>query len=505
MRSAVEQSFWLQTTSLESFDPLETDLRVDTVIVGSGLTGLSTALFLKWAGQRVALIDRREMGGGMSIKHDGSLSLLSDIPYDQIIQRIGVEKTRRLVKGLYSAQERIEGVIRELSIDCSPFRFPDYHFAARREDAGRLEDLRRACVRIGLEPELICDTDHPMKNMGGIALANQPSFNPAQYIRALVLNVVGDGSIIHAHTPAVEVHDGNPAKVITKEREIWADDVVLATNTPPGINSLQTYVEPRMSYLMAVKLYGEVQRGLFRRVDGQGDVRFRYAAEGRNRILVFHGYEHPMGKKDSLGKVHELEEFVRSNFNVSEVLAQWRGESFHSLDILPFIGQSPRAKHVWTATGLGKDTPLWGTLAAMVISDGILGRNNPYSDLVSSRRVPISGLRGVTGHNVKIAKKAVADRFKQTHNQENNLGYGEGAVIHEYNRDLAVFRDEEGVFHRFEAFCPHMRCKVGWNKAEKTWDCPCHGSRFDALGNPLEGPAVKGLKLFRPRQPELPH
>ncbi|MFW5775502.1 MAG: FAD-dependent oxidoreductase [Chitinivibrionales bacterium] len=503
--SAVEQSFWLQTASFDSFDPLETDLRVDTVVVGSGITGLSTALFLKWAGMRVAVIDRNQMRGGMSVKHDGSLSLLTDIPYSTIIRRIGLAKTRRLVKGLYAAQERIEGVIRELSIHCSFMRFPDYHLASGRGDARQLEQQRQIAEDIGIDVRFVCDTHHPVKNMGGIVVDNQPMFNPAHYIHALVSSVAGQGSIVHAHTPAIDIHDGSPARVVTKEREIWADNIVLATNTPPGINILQTLVEPQLSYLMAAKLYGELPRGLFNVVQEDTTIRFRYEQQGENQLLVFHGYEHATGKGDPVVAAQKLETFVREHFNISEVMARWRAESFRSLDTLPFIGQAPRSKHVWVASGLGKDTPLWGTFAAMIISDGVLGRNNPYADLVDAHRIPIPHFNTITKKNVDYAKTAIVDRFRQSRNQENNLDCGQGAVIHEYNRDLAVYRDEEGTFHRFEAFCPHMRCKVGWNAVEKTWDCPCHGSRFDAFGRPLEGPAVKGLKSFRVHPIDYPH
>ncbi|MFP4416150.1 MAG: FAD-dependent oxidoreductase [Chitinivibrionales bacterium] len=502
MRLAVEQSFWLQTTAFESYDPLETDLRVDTVVVGSGITGLSTALFLKWAGQRVALVDRLDLHGGMSIRHDGTLSLLTDVSFHECVERFGVEKTRRLVKGLYAAQERIEGVIRELSIHCSYYRFPDYQVAAGRSDAQYLEQIRLACGRIGLETQFICETHYPLHNMGGIALANQPLFNPAQYIHALLRHIAAKGVIVHANTPVTHIHDGFPAKVLTKEREIWADNIVLATNTPPGINRLQTLVQPRLSYLMAAKLYGNVPQGFFSFVDGDAILRFRYEREGENTLLVFHGFEHPTGRHDPLHRAGQLETFVHQHFNISEVLARWQTESYHSLDTLPFVGLLPMSKHVWGATGLGKDTPLWGTFAAMIISDGILGRNNPYADLVDSRRIPISHLADITRKNLDYAKTAFIDRFRRSYNKENNLACGQGAIIHEYNRDLAVYRDDEGVFHRFEAFCPHMRCKVGWNAADKTWDCPCHGSRFDALGKPVEGPALRGLKAFRPDLPK---
>jgi Rieske Fe-S protein len=327
-------------------------------------------------------------------------------------------------------------------------------------------------------------------------------FHPRKYCLALAAGLPGDGSHLFERSRVVEVEDNGRCVVRTADGRVEADAVVVATLLPFGPEGgFFAKVHPSRSYAMAVLIDGPAPDGMFLSADAPTrSVRPHPSDDGT--LLVVEGEEHKTGhESDTEGRYAAVERWARERFAVRAVVHRWSAQDFMAPDRVPYVGRaSSRSGRLLVATGFGKWGMSNGTAAAMMLSDLVLGRPNAWLELFDATRLKLGTTTAtLVKENLDVGRRFVADRLATLRvDPIERLGPGEAGIVELAGGRVAAFRDDDGRLSACSAVCTHMGCLVTWNPAERSWDCPCHGSRFDAQGRVLEGPAVRDLE---PRSP----
>jgi glycine/D-amino acid oxidase-like deaminating enzyme/nitrite reductase/ring-hydroxylating ferredoxin subunit len=508
-------SLWLDTASLQEFPVLDRDLDVDVCIVGGGITGLTAARLLKRAGKTVAIVEALRCGGGETGHTTAHVSVHHDLYYSDTIDRFGEDDARLILGSRRAAIAQMESFIVDDGIQCHWERVPAYLFS---EEASGVRDIQaelEACVRLGIDAEWTTDMPVRFPVLGAMRIANQAQLHPLEYLRALASMVPGNGSYVFEHTRAVDVHAD---RVDTEHGTIRCKDVVVATNGPIVGQFLVTKIAAYRTYAMAFRVVGAAAPDALL-WDTQDPYHYvRVHRRGGVSFLVVGGEDHKTGQGETVdpdAAWHRLEAWARGRFTLGEVAAQWSGQILEPADGLPFIGRF--RDHVYVATGYSGDGITNGTLAGMLLSEEVLGQHSPIAKVYDPTRVASLASREYVKENVDYPVHMLTDRLKKTEGDKLRVVQpGEGKILRVGGEKLAVYRENDGTVHAFSPVCPHMGCHVAFNAAESSWDCPCHGSRFDATnGEVLNGPATKGLAAAdvsdrasavpqRPSQPERP-
>ncbi|MCW8193880.1 FAD-dependent oxidoreductase [Proteobacteria bacterium 005FR1] len=488
-----------------TFPRLEGSTDVDVAIIGGGLTGLATALILCDAGERVAVIESHTVGSGSSGGSTGNLYSTVSNGLAGIRKKWDQDTVNKVVALRRQALDDIQRNVERLAGHCHFERRP-LHFCIQSnvDHYGKtLEEEYEVSVAAGLQAEIV-DRPHGlgMSLRRVLRIENQAQYNPLEYCYGLAKAVQHEGGLIFEHSPVAEV-DAAEGKVTTADGAVVrAGQVVFATHTPKGISMLQAEMEVYREHGIAAPLNstdGEFPRGIFWTLDGFHSVR-SYEHEGQPYIVVV-GQKHETGHGD-LGEGHfeELGEFARSHFDVAAVSHRWSAQQYQSADLLPYVGRSAH-DNVYVATGYSADGLVWSEVAAQVISHQILGRKDIDGGLLNPRRfTPGKSAKAWLEANTKVAKHLSTDRFTvEKMDDLHRVEAGEGKVLKIGGDSYAVYRSPEGELKTLSPICPHMKCMVHWNSADKSWDCPCHGSRFDVEGEVLEGPAYKPLEKRSPK------
>ncbi|PTX98639.1 FAD-dependent oxidoreductase [Opitutus sp. ER46] len=500
-------SLWMQTASRPEFTELSAPAAADVCIVGAGISGLTTAYFLTRAGRSVIVLDDGPIVSGETERTTAHLSFALDDRYTELERIHGAANARLAAESHLNAIGFIERIIREEAIDCDFTRLDGYLFNAPDMPADLLDQELEAAHRAGLsEVELVERAPLVSFNTGpALLFPHQGQFHPLKYLGAMARAIVREGGQIYAHTHAAEIEGGKDAHVRTADgHRIACGSVVVATNSPVNDRfAIHTKQAPYRTYVVGFTVpVGTVPQVLYWDTgDPYHYVRLQPAAPGdpypARDILVVGGEDHKTGQaEDPAQRFARLEEWTRHRFPmVQEVRHRWSGQVMEPLDGLAFIGRNPMdADNVYIATGDSGHGMTHGTIAGRLISDLILGRENRWADLYSPSRVPTGATREFLRENANVAAQYLD--WLTAGEAERNLLIppGKGAIVRHGLTKVAVYRDPDGTYHECSAVCPHLRAIVDWNDVEKTWDCPAHGSRFDALGHVLNGPANEDLR-----------
>jgi nitrite reductase/ring-hydroxylating ferredoxin subunit len=340
---------------------------------------------------------------------------------------------------------------------------------------------------------------YPLDMLRALRVERQALIHPLVYLGGLALRLVAEGGRVHEGTRALEIVDGEPCRVVTDRGEMRARDVLVTTNHPVSSRlALHTKIAPYRTYAVAA---GPIDPRRFPPAlvydmeDPYHYVRTQDTRDGT--FLVVGGEDHKVGhERDTRTRFALLETFTRGLLPDAPVSHRWSGQIIEPADGLPFIGKSPGAGHVHVATGFSGTGITFGTLAAMILSDAILGVANGWAELYRARRVrPLAQARRFVSENADVAARYARDRVDRGEvSSVADIPRGEGRLVRSGGKMLAVSRDLDGSVHARSAVCPHLGCHVQWNSAERSWDCPCHGSRFEAAGAVLNGPSTRGLE-----------
>jgi glycine/D-amino acid oxidase-like deaminating enzyme/nitrite reductase/ring-hydroxylating ferredoxin subunit len=491
-------SYWIDSTLPSSYPPLSQDVAVDVAVVGAGLAGVVIARLLKDAGKTVALIEADRIGAGVSGHTTAKVSALHQLIYAELIDRHGEDKAKLYGESNLAAIDRLAELIATHSIDCDFERRANYTFATDEAGLSKIKDEVDATRRLGLPGSFVESLDLPFSVTGAIVFPDQAQFHPRKFALAIAATLPGDGSHVFEQTRVETVKDEGPCRVITEGGPtVSAQDVVVTTNLPIldlGLYFAKSY--PQRSYLVAGHIDDQqAPQGMYIGVgDGYHSIRTAPAEDG-GRLLIVGGEGHKVGKDDATDdRFVQLERYLQDAFSVTPQY-RWSSQDCVSFDKLPYIGPlTPAHQHTYVATGFS----LWGmtksVMAAAMLCDRILGRDNPWTDLYESTRPAPFVTQTSIQQNLEVGAHWVGDRLKGLFDSADSVAPGEGKLVTHKGSKVAAYRDPSGQLHTVSAVCPHLGCIVAWNQAETSWDCPCHGSRFSCEGNILQGPAVKPLE-----------
>jgi glycine/D-amino acid oxidase-like deaminating enzyme/nitrite reductase/ring-hydroxylating ferredoxin subunit len=500
--------YWTDTASLPRFPELTQDLTVDVVVIGAGITGITAAYLIKSAGLRVALLERGRAAMVDTGHTTAHLTYVTDVRLSALAKAFGRDQARAVWDAGRLAIEQIETNIDAEEISCEFRSVPGYlheplNGGSDEAERAALRDEAEFARELGFDAAYVASV--PFVNCAGIRFDAQALFHPRKYLSGLLDALPGEGSHVFEQTTVDDIEDA-PLRVKSGSHSIRCDYVVVATHTPlmgktnvVSASLLQTKLALYTSYAIGAKVAsGTVPEGAYWETADP----YHYLRVDRHRgfdYVIFGGEDHKTGQVDDTAACFEaLEETLEGVIPEFEVTHRWSGQVIETNDGLPYIGEtSPRQ---FAATGFSGNGMTFGTFAAMMARDAALGRSNPWRELFDVHRTK---LRGGTWDYLKENKDylyyLVRDRFAASEKSLRAVPRGEGRLVDLNGEQVAAYRNEQGVVTLRSPVCTHMGCLVGWNDAGKTWDCPCHGSRFKPNGDVLAGPAESPLAEATPK------
>lgn len=510
------ESIWMGTTEVPDYPPLRADVTTDVCVVGAGWAGLTTAYHLLEAGKRVVVLDDGPVGGGESGRTTAHLTAAMDDRIYVLAKTFGDEGARLVVESHLAAVNRMEEIAKLEGIDCDFERVDGWLFLGEGDSRQTLERELEAARRAGFADAAIHDRAPIATWESGPALRfpRQAQLHALKYLAGLAAAVVRLGGRLYCGTHVSAVNGGSPCRAETEgdgKHTVTADAVCVCTNSPitDMVHTHAKMAPYRTFVIAAVIARGMATKGLYwDTTDPYHYVRVQRLDEPHPGVLkgdtlydalVIGGEDHKTGHKDdAVARWERLERWARARWpQMQEVIYRWSGQVLEPIDYIAMIGPNPDgAKNVYIATGDSGQGTTHGTIAGILLTDLVLGRPNPWAKLYDPKRVTLHAgpLEQFAKENVDVAIQFVKDWLKPSEApSENDIPRGEGRVMRRGAHQVAVYRDESGTLHERSAVCTHLKCIVAWNSAEKSWDCPCHGSRFDPLGKVLNGPAVSDL------------
>lgn len=477
-------SLWMTTSNEPQLEPLPGDVEVDVAVVGGGITGLTTALLLHQSGVRVAVLEAGDLAASTSGFTTGKFTSLHRLIYADLARRVGDQAAAQYAAANQEAIEQVARLTKALNIQCQFQRQSAYTYTCNPDRVGDIEEEYETAARIGLPVALDREVGLPFPVEAALRLDDQVQLHPRQYCLGLAGAIDGD-SRVHTQTRVTDIVESNGrCEVITDRGTVRAERAIVATLVPfLSAGELDRRFNPSRSYLVAARVNGPPLEGMY--ISAEDPIRSLRSANGH---LLVGGDAHAVGHDPDTKRHYEaLEQFARERFDVLEFTHRWSAQDYVPPDRLPYIGQpGPDASdRILVATGFQKWGLTLGTAAAMLLRDLVLGDDNSWLSLFDARRKGYPEASQGDGHHQH-------GEFKQPSSPE-DLAPGEGAVFGDDDDQVAVYRDEQGGLHKVSALCTHLGCPVSFNTAERSWDCHCHGSRFDVDGRLLQGPAVKDL------------
>ena len=529
MNSKLEQtmSVWMQSGEIVVDTALTADITTDVCVVGAGIAGLTTAYLLLKEGKSVVILDDGPVGGGQTERTTAHLSNAIDDRYTEIESWHGLDGAKLAAESHTAAIDTIEAIVAREEIECDFERLDGFLFSAAETGPTLLENELNAARRAGIaNVELIQESPITSFDTGVcLRFPRQGQFHPRKYLAGLTKAIRAMGGNIFTETRAGKIDCGPPARVTTNEKfTITATDVVVATNSPfNDFVTMHTKQAAYMSYVLAFRIpRGTVTRALFWDTEEPYHyVRIQYlpanTAAGEpagesliEELLIVGGEDHKTGQaNDAEERYARLEIWTRERFPMAgERCSQWSGQVLETMDGLAYIGRNPLdGPNIFIATGDSGQGMTHGTIAGILLTDLIMDRENPWASLYDPSRKTLGAADRFISENVNVALQYSAWVTGGDISDTDDIVAGTGAVVRRGLTKVAAYRDETGTLHQCSAVCPHLGCIVEWNAGESTWDCPCHGSRFDKQGSLLCGPANCNLTALNdamlPMEPPL--
>ena len=493
-------SYWISSTRPSPLPKLQGDISVDVAVVGAGITGITAALLLKEAGKTVALIDHSRVATGESGHTTAHITEQAvDARYHSIAKDFGRAASKLVAQSSRAAIEQIAAWVDRFNIPCDFLRVPGFLYAQNSKDVSELRQELSSAKSAGIDVKWTSEVPLPFrpnpkaphKLQGGIHFENQAQFHPRKYLLGLANRVPGKGCFVFENTKAVEIEDGDLCKVTTDQGVITCKEVIVATHTPISNRVvLHTKIAAYRTYVLAIETnQNPTAAALY--WDNEDPYHYIRSHHG---LWIIGGEDHKTGmKQNTLESFQNLEDFTELKFGLHSTAYSWSGQVHESVDGLPFIGKNPLSQHLYVATGFGGNGMTFGTISGIILSDIITHKENHWLGLYNPSRIkPLASAATYLSENKDFSICFLKDRIGASEPSDPSriaeIAKGEGKILKKDGKRLAVSRDEKGAVHSVSAVCPHLGCIVHWNNSERSWDCPCHGSRFSAEGTVLNGP-----------------
>jgi glycine/D-amino acid oxidase-like deaminating enzyme/nitrite reductase/ring-hydroxylating ferredoxin subunit len=474
----------------------------DVLIAGGGITGVTTGLLLQRAGKSVMIAEAHNIGFGTTGGTTAHINNFFDSPYYQVIKNFGEDKAQLLAKAAHQALSLIKKHVKEFEIDCGYKELPGYLYSQNEKQSKELEDILEASQKLGIDVDYSDNIPVAIPFEKAIAFKQQAQFHPARYIYSLAAAFEKLGGVLIEDCRITGVEENETLNISSSRGSIKAKNLIYATHIPPGVNLLHFRCAPYRSYAMAIKLKNEKDYPDGLAYDMYDPYHyFRTQEVDGSTFFVAGGEDHKTAHEENTEACFtRLESHVRKFYDTDEIAFRWSSQYFEPVDGLPYIGHLPgHPQNMYVATGYGGNGMTYSAIAALTLADMIVNDKSEYEKLFDPNRIkPVAGFSNFVKEAADVTGKLIGAIFPKEKLEEfADLAPGEARVIKYEDHSIALYKDESGRLHAVSSACTHIKCSVGWNAAEKTWDCPCHGSRFSYDGEVLTAPALKDLEAIR--------
>lgn len=476
------ESIWSRTTQLPAFPQLQEDLQTDIAVIGGGMAGILIANDLAQKGREVVVLEAASIASGQTKNTTAKITVSHNLIYDKLITSWGIEKARQYAHANQEAMYRYENLILKNEIDCHYKKLASYLYSVKEKDA--LEKEVDAARRLGLDAVFTDETMLPFEIMGAIKYQQQAQFHPLEFIKGLISSLT-----IYEHTKVIKV-EGQTIK--TERAKVEARHIVFATHFPfinfPGYYFMRMHQS--RSYVLALKHAVQLD-GMYLGIDEENSLSLRNYED----YLLFGGEGHRTGENTVGGKYEELKKTALSFWQGCSLETAWSAQDCMTADGVPYIGRYSSSRPNWyVTTGFGKWGMTLSMVSSMIISDMICGIENPYQEVFSPQRFPEwEAMKNMAMEGMASTKGLVKENFTIPAEKLEELPKEHGGLVEYDGKKAGVYKDAEGEVFVVSTRCPHLGCQLEWNPDEKSWDCPCHGSRFDYKGNLIDNPAQEGI------------
>jgi glycine/D-amino acid oxidase-like deaminating enzyme/nitrite reductase/ring-hydroxylating ferredoxin subunit len=491
-------SLWMRSTEDLGLPAARGPVTVDVAVIGAGISGVTAATLLKRAGCRVALVEAATVGGGTTGFTSAKISSNHGLIYDELATSFGEERAAVYAEAQEAGLALIAAWVDEHGIDCDLRRRDAWTYTLDPGEADVIGHEVAAADRAGLAVTYETESPLPFEIVGAVRTVDQAEFHPRRYLQALARLIPGDGSYAYERSRVTDVTDGSPCRVETDQATIQARQVIVATGYPildRGV--FFPRLSAQRSYVVAARLAGPVPEGMFLSTESPAHSLRAHPAPGGGELALIGGEGHKAGQSEPVSaRYAALEAWARQRFDLAALELRWATQDVMPADGLPYVGAlHPFTERLLVATGYRKWGMTNGTAAAMILADRILGRDNPWAETFDATRFrPPAGVGSLLRENWNVGVRFVRDRVQSAaHERPEDLAPGEGAIVEHRGERVGAYRAEDGTLYVVSPVCTHLGCWTRWNDAERTWDCPCHGSRFSHDGSVVQGPAVTPL------------
>ena len=498
-------SLWLNEKTKEKFPKLEKDLETQVCIIGAGIFGISTAYYLTQKGYNVTILERDKIANRVTGHTTAKITSQHGLIYHYLLNQYGREFARKYYLANQKSIQEIEKIITQNQIECDFERQNSCVYTINQSELEKIEEELQALKELDIETSKIEKTPLSFEIVSGIEFKNQAQFNPIKYIDGLVKRITDTKGKIFENTLCYDIkRDGDSYICYTENNTVKAKYVVLASHYPfinfPGVYFAKMYQSS--SYVIGIDTKSELFDGMY--INIQSPIySFRTAKDADKKILLLGGGDHKTGENTSYQDSYGLlEEKAKQWYQNCEIKYRWSTRDCITLDKIPYIGEfSNTLPNMYVGTGFNKWGMTSSNVAARVITDKIIGEENEYSEVFEATRLnPIVNKDEVKNMVSQTVKSLVVERIEEPEKVKNDeislddLKQETGQIIEWNGEKVGVYKDIEGKMFAVKPVCTHLGCILNWNGADKTWDCPCHGSRFDYTGKNLYNPALKDLE-----------
>lgn len=475
------KSVWSESCKFRKREALNKDIKTDVLVIGAGIAGILTAYMLKKKGRDVVLIDAAEIASGNTKNTTAKITSQHDLIYSKLIAEFGEEKARQYAKANELAIKKYKEIIEDKRIECNFEEKSAYVYSLNEVEV--LKEEVEAAKKLGIDAEFVQEANLPFKIKGALKFNSQAQFNPLKFLKG-----ISNELVIYENTRALEIKEN---LVVTSGGNITANNIVVATHYPimnaPGYYFMKMHQE--RSYILALENTSEID-GMYIDLNKEG-----YSFRTYNNLLLLGGISHRTGENEEGGSYDELRKVAKKLYPKAKEKYYWSAQDCMTIDGIPYIGRySSETPNIYVATGFNKWGMTSSMVSAMIISDMILEKENDFSEIFSPRRFDLSlSINNIANDLIETAKNFIAQKVYIPSSEIEHIKNGHGGII-EYNGEkVGVYKNKDGKEFFVSTKCTHLGCQLSWNSDELTWDCPCHGSRFDYKGRLIGSPATKDL------------
>lgn len=476
------KSIWDESCEFDKREELKGDIKTDILIIGAGITGILIGYFLKQNGREVVLIDKSEIARGNTRNTTAKITSQHDLIYNKLIQEFGEEKAKQYARANELAIRKYREIIKERKIECDFEELPAYIYSLN--DTDLLKKEVDAARHLGIDAEYVEKVDLPLEVKGAVKFNNQGQFNPLKFLKDISKELT-----IYENTKAIKIEEN---LVSTDKGNIVANHIVIATHYPiinaPGYYFMKMHQE--RSYVIALENADNNIKGMYIDYEKQG-----YSFRNYKGLLLLGGISQRTGENESGGSYDKLRNIAKDLYPNSREKCHWSAQDCMTIDGMPYIGKyADSTPNIYVATGFNKWGMTSSMVSAMIISDLILEKDNDFSEIFSPKRFDLSlSINNIANDLVKTAKNFIAQKISIPSSEIQHIKNGHAGIVDYNGQKVGVYKDENGKEFIVSTKCSHLGCELHWNADELTWDCPCHGSRFDYTGKLIESPANKDI------------